>query len=596
MRGDNSRIAVQMATGSAAGYSGLRQMIRVLADSGVSFEKFAKDWPAEWGILSAGTGESGEGNAYAQLDALAIPASERRLHRESEHVYRVLAAAALAVCGACEEAGLRLVLTGVSHTDLPSLRGLIRIAEYQRAAGLDVVRFEPRGTGPGPASPPGTLDFRDERLRCLRLLDVDIADEDTGSSTETADTASEFSTREEQLYRQALDPQGSAADRLRAAVEFMQAGFASGNWWGVAHVATGCLPLCEGLDQAGADRVAASATPLPDQSFELEPALLRSSADLRAYLFKALGIQATFRDRQDEAVDYFHAMRSAGRPVSPELLAQSHLYAALTLTKRQHRLPAAVDEIAAGMESLAAVSADSASVRRERGWLHNLRGLTLARQHDLTGALHQEKAAWACLEDLHDPSSVHLRVNLISNISVLQERAGKYAQALRTWMRFSDSGFTADAKFVKHHNYRAGGLTLAAGHTDDVRELMQRSLECTVQLTDWFHECEIATELGGLALEQGRDAAAHEHFAQAAAVATRLGDPFRMARSRLGMALATGHAADRSIADTALRSRTNPERAEVLAKSVGTDTIADQRALLPLPRTKLNRPFDLVNF
>jgi tetratricopeptide (TPR) repeat protein len=265
----------------------------------------------------------------------------------------------------------------------------------------------------------------------------------------------------------------------------------------------------------------------------------------------------------------------------------------LTLTKRQNQLAEAVAELDLGHAAVAHQSGEEDSIRRERGWWHNLRGLTLFRQGDLGAALNHEKSALECIEGLTDASSIHLRINLVSNISVLQESAGKAHQALQTWNRFENSGFGDQITFVKHHAYRSGGLRvktgdLAAGLTD-----LRRSLRYCVELADDFHECEIATEIGGLLLDRGESEPAAESYAQASAAATRLGDPYRMALSQAGIAAAQGRTLDARIGAVAAGSRTVTERAQILAEACRQGS--DPDALLPRPRTKLNRPFDLIN-
>jgi tetratricopeptide (TPR) repeat protein len=358
-----------------------------------------------------------------------------------------------------------------------------------------------------------------------------------------------------------------------------------------------CLPVATQLtavdlaglidDQAGAESGAET------QAIEFEPALLRSVGDVRGYLLKVLGIQASFRGRHDEAVGYFRAIREVDGPISTEIRAQSHLYSALTLAKRRHQLAAAGTELDAGFAAVSEHPAESISCRRERGWLHNLRALTLFAQQDLVAALDHEKAALSCIDQLADASSVHLRVNLVSNISVLQERAGKFESALRTWDRLGAAGSSSDATFVKHHAYRAGGLRLRAGDNAEGLVRLSASLEHCVRLADDFHECEIAMELGTHLLASGDHAAASDRYDQAATAAARLGDPYRMALSEVGRSAAEGVRVGHQTALLAMESLTHPVAAQALAQ--GCQEGADPLTLLPAPRTKLNRPFDLIN-
>jgi hypothetical protein len=584
----HSALDIDMAAGPSAGFTGLRRVVGALTAAGATFGDLPQRYPGEWEHLAPGGAVSGK------LEAIAIPASERRLHRESEYVFRVLSVAAAAICQGTQALGRIVLVSGAGRTDLPSLRGLFRTAEYQRASGIGLIRIRPEDalrTGPlrtGPA------DFRAERARCLRLLGLPVTSGDL-RATAADDGGSLAPNAEGRLFGQALDPQGAAGDRIRAALEYGQAAFASGNWEGAAIVAAANLPVASQLSARDAAAVRDWVTADDNQSFELEPAILRSAADVRGQLLKVLGIQATFRELHDEAVGFFRAMRETDGPLAPELRAQSHLYAALTLTKRKHSIGSAVAELEAGFAALAG-AADTPSVRRERGWLHNLRGLTHVREHDLAAAMREEKAALDCLSGLTDPSSVHLKVNLVSNVSVLQERRGRPEQALRTWERFTGSGLDADHKFVKHHQYRAGGLNVAIGNGDVGEGRLMRSLGACHALADEFHGYEISAELGTGLLRQRRSKRAAEHFQVAADAADRLGDPFRMAQARAGLALAAGCLPDDATAMLALRSLANPARAAALADAMRRGSADDVLAALPALRTKLNRPFDLVNF
>lgn len=591
-RDSASPLVVDIATGPASSYQGLRRAIGTLTDAGADFTGLAARYPQEWRVLSSASPEAGDA-----LADLTIFASERRLHRESEHTFRVVNAAAMALCEGTGQLGAPLRITGAGRTDFTTLRGLVRATEYARATGTgqlvipadDALRVSPP-TAHG-------VHYHPERVRALRLMGLDVREEDLREDTGAIGDRPEAS-REHELFDLAVGSTAAAADRIAAAIEYSRIAFYAGNWEGMAEVGAACLPLTERLTE-GLLAGVLDATAAPDeargevQAMEFEPALLRHPADVRAYLLKVLGIQATYRERQDEAVGYFRAMRETDQSLSPELRSQSHLYAALTLTKRKGHIPQAVTELEAGFEAVRQLPGEEGPVRRERGWLHNLRALTLVHQRDLVGALRHEKLAWACLEGMTDASSVHLRVNLLSNISVLQERAGKAASALRTWDRFAGTGFEADPKFVKHYAYRTAGLRLLAGDADGGRSALEESLGCCEPLHDDFHEHEIAMELATHLLDD-EPKTATDLYDRALAAAEALGDPYRVALARTGQALAAGVAPDPAIAQLALTSTTNAGRAARLAEALRAG--ADEcRARLPLPRTKLNRPFDLVN-
>lgn len=576
-------VEVDVNVGPAAAYEGLRRALNALREAGATFDARGPEWAELFPGTAGGT----------DLSEIALAPSERRLHRESEQVFRVLSTAAAALCGGCSQVGRPLVLHGVGGADLPSLRGFMRAVEHARTVpgGVEIVAQAPERVRP----PVGTAaDLRAERARCLRGMGLPVEEADLRAVL-TASTAVSVS-REGGLYARAMDLEGNSADRLAATLAYCRAAFFSANWEGTAVVAGTALTLVDGLADAQVPGLLSRARDADGQpeAIEFEPGSLETVADLRAFLCKVLGVQATFRGRQDEALTYFRAMREGKGRLLPELRAQSHLYCALTLSKRLDRVDTAVGELDEGFAVVASRGSEPDSVRRERGWLHNLRGLTHFARGELREALEQEKLALACVEGLSDPSSVHLRINLLSNVSVLQEKAGRHQQAARTWDRFKRAAGSSNTAFVKHHAYRAAGLALLCGDRGTALDELDRSLDCAREFGDDFHECEIRLELGGLHAGAGEAEPGAAQFTAAATAAARLGDPYRMALAKTGRAVCEKSVPGDDVARLAALSLANPGKARRLRESLSADE--DVRALLPVPRTKLNRPFDLVNF
>jgi tetratricopeptide (TPR) repeat protein len=566
--GGSAGLRVDVATGPAASYDGLRTALAELARAGASFGDLPMRYGAEWAVLRPETKHHG-----APLATIALSASERRLHRESEQVFRVLSTGAAALCRAAAELGRPIVLGGVGQTDLTSLRGFMRAVEHARTVHGAQIALEGADR-----IWPTAVPYIDERLRCLRRM---------GSTVKATDVKQERgrgavdASPERDLFDAAMDASGSARDRLAAALAYCRSAFFSANWEGTAIVATAALDLTKGMPDSDVDTllstVHSGSADGQAEAIEFEPAILRTAADVTAFLWKVLGIQATFRGDQDWALRCFHAMRDTGPGLSVELHAQSCLYAALTLTKRYGRHDDAAAELAQGFSVVPPQEGEPASVRRERGWLHNLRGLTHFSRTDLRAALEDEKAALDCIHGLRDDSSVHLRVNLLSNISVLQEAANMFEPALRTWGRFRDAAGAYQPNFAKHHAYREAGLMLKLGDRIGALAGLARSAQSAAELHDDFHGCEIGLEASALLIEEGRAAEAMSHLDGALAAARRLGDPYRIALAMAGLSAPASE-----IADMAARSLTHPRAAVTLAD-------------LPRPRTKLNRPFDLVN-
>lgn len=587
-------VQVDINTGPASSYVGLRECIAALRAAGASFGELPHRHAAEWAELAPD--DKPQENPLP-LGEIALAASERRLHRESEQVYRVLSVAAAALCAGTAELGRPLLVSGAGGTDLSSLRGLMRAVEHSRVhpgAALLLDRPESVRVPLGPHA-----DYRAERVRCLRRMDLPITVDDLvlDLPSGAAATAVAPTSEEGKLYQRARDKDSTAVDRVAAALAYCRRAFFSANWEGMAVVATEAIELLPGVPTPALSALLATAQREDSlvHAIEFETTILRSTADIRGFLLKVIGIQAGFRGDQDAAVTAFRAMREHDNGLSPEIRAQSHLYTALTLSKRKNRLGEAVAEVEQGFEVVRERPNEADSVRRERGWLHNLRGLTLFAERRLGPAFAHEKRALACLAGLSDASSAHLRINLYSNISVLQEKAGKYSSALATWDKFRQATGSSTAGFAKHHSYRSAGLRLLVGDRDAAVKEIGTTLTNAVGLNDIFHQTEVRLELGMLHATAGDREAAVAEYELAEQDARLLGDPYRIALAQAGQVMTGGAGADvpATVANAAL-SLTRPVEATALAKAVSNS--AEFAALLPKPRTKLNRPFDLINF
>lgn len=583
-------ITISFTTHPGAPLAALKGAIATLRDAGASFGELPTRYATEWAAL----GQHPEAEQVA-LHEVALTASERRLHRESEQLFRMLCVAARALCLGAQELERPLRIDHVGSADLPSLRGMMRAVEHARVMPrVEFVWHEP-GRIRAPLSE--AADYRLERLAYLRRLGIDLADAAHARVELAPRPATAGDDEEGLLLDSALDGKGDAADTLAAALAYSRRAFFSCNWEGMAAVADAAVPILDGHRGVNIEDVLTKATEHDDHqvdAIEFEPGILRTPADLRAFLFKVLGVQATFRGRQADASDYFRRMRERSDGLSPELRAQSHLYTALTMTKRLDQLHSAVSELEQGFD---AVTGDDAppSVRRERGWLHNLRGLTYFKQKELIAALRHEKAALACIEGLHDASSVHLRVNVLSNLSVLQEAGGRISESRKTWSRFAALAGTSNDSFVKHHAYRHGGLSLRAGERDEALAALSESLRRARLQADDFHEFELLVESAHIHATGMDSTEAASLYGQAREPARRLGDPYRILVATTGHDACRGSRPDQErAAQLASASTSHARQAATIASAVHSP-LGQLLAVLPAPRTKLNRPFDLIN-
>lgn len=586
-----SAVRVDVNTGPAASYAGLRESLVALRVEGADFDELSSRHPAEWAVLFPTETRP----SSARLEEMAHAPSERRLYQESEQVYRVLSLAAAALCIGTVQLGKPLLVSGIGGTDLSSLRGFMRAVEHARVVdGAELLLDSPASVR-RPLG--GHGDYRGERVRCLRRMGLPITEDDLVPDL-GAGTDARFVplSEEHELYLRARDSQSSCVDRVAASLAYCRRAFFSGNWEGMAIVADEALSLLARMPESRVPELLARAQRMEDlfPVDEFETTYSRGIADIRGSLLKVLGIQASFRGDPDMALACFRAMRDA-RGLSPEIRAQSHFYSALALSRRKEWLTGAVVEIEQGLDVVKRKPHEAGSVRRERGWLQHLRGLTLFSERRLAAALEHEKQALACTSGLTDARSAYLRINLYSNISVLQEKAGRHTAALMTWEKCKQATGSSNAAFVKHYTYRRAGLRLMTGEWEAVLEDLDTTLAHAGDFGDLFHETEVRLELGALHATAGDAEDASEQYGRAESTARLLGDPYRIALAQAGQVMLSGSASlSRSAAATAALSLSRPGESMILAKAVAEG--GELAGLLPRPRTNLSRPFDLINF
>lgn len=569
-------------------FGGLRALLNALEDAAPDVVgPIAGAHPVEWERLFPGRFPDAP-----SLSDVGLSPSERRLHRESEQVFRVLNAAARAVVHGARAAGRPVVLRNARHCDLVSLRGVMRAVEWARLAGgcppIVVGEWDGVPAYDTPFAPLRALSF-DALARRMR------APLEGSAGAAAQPPASPGDDAEAVLLGAALDDGAAAPARVAGALAAARACFFSTNYDGAALAAARGLRVLERTPALDAGEVRASFTELRagevHPAVEIDESVLGSRAEVAALLWRSLGVVQSFNGRNDLALESFERALVPGLP--PEAAARVRMYRALVLVKKRGHGDAARAEIDAGLDGLAGARGDVA--RLEEGWLRNVCGLTYFFERDLRAALDQERHALDCVGGLHDPKATHLKINLISNVSVLQETAGKFRSALETWGRFEQIGDAWDDNFRKHHLYRTAGLERGAGDEASALAHLQETHAVAERLRDAYHQQVVAAELGALFLDRGETHEAALWFKRAVERAHDLGDPFRAGESLAGYALASGEGAVDDALATAAESSTYEDGVRALRDAHAAGGVAALLAALPRPRTKLNRPFDLVN-
>lgn len=585
-------LEVDAGLGLPVAFGGLRKVLAALgAVAPQAMEAAAAKHPAVWNRLFPGTVQDAP-----DLSDLALSPSERRLHRESEQTFWILNVAARTLLDGLREASRPLVICNAGESDLVSLRGVMRAVEWARMEGLSGQLVL---TGWDRRSPRASERFAERRLKHLETIRQRMRASPEGSADEAAALRPPEPPvdREGMYLLAAVDPDLPPERRIAAAILAMRACFFSTNYEGAMLAADHGLAL---LEQAKATlspaAVAEAWSQLEDTAFvspaiEVDHTSLGDAEELRALLWRQVGVVHAFTGDFEEALRSF--LLGAECKLSPERHAQMRMFRALTLIKRVGAIPQARAEIEAGLQGMANRGGESSSLHE--GWLRNVYALTYFQEKKLEAALEQEKLALKCVGELHDPSATHLKINLISNVSVLQETGKRYADAITTWRRFERISANWGANFTKHHSYRLAGLQLKAGGPEEAVRGYSEAFASAELLGDAFHRQAIALELGRHFFDRKDLTEAERWFNQAEAASREVGDPLRLAQSLAGKALLGGKPDFRQAQHLAEQTTSYPTEAPPLIEALASGDAERVAEVLPAPRTKLNRPFDLVN-
>jgi len=570
-------------------FGGLRRLVQGLQASAQvpSLENLARNNPSVWNRLFPKTFPDAP-----DLSQLALSPSERRLHRESEQTFWMLNFGAQVVLAALKEARRPLVLRHAGQCDLVSLRALMRAAEWSRPLGLSgkcvLTEWNPSKHPMRSHLFESTREgYRASLLERMRAV---VQPGECQAITPEADPALDV---EQDVLQRVMDERLPLDERIAAAVVAIKATFFTTNYEGAMLACeTGLSLLDRGTVKPSVvqERFKALDT-FETPAIEISAGQLSTVKEIRAVLLRSVGVVRSFTGNHDEALATFaQGLEQAETPVTHATL---RMYRALTLIKKMGQAAAARGELDVALEGLQ--TDKSAEAQLESGWLRNVRALTYFSEKQFAPALEDEKRAIAAVGSLHDLSATHLKINLISNVSVLQEASKKFEEALKTWHRFDAISGAWGEPFFKHHRYRSAGLNLAAGNTDVAKTLYVEAYENAVKLKDSYHRQVISSELGRLFWDEGRKDDALHWYGQAVQEATALGDPFRQAESLLGQAVAMGTRNYAQASELARHTTTYPKEAARLMKAAATEDAASISAVLPSPKSKLNRPFDLVN-
>jgi len=584
--------AIEVDAGVAlpVAFGGLRKILQACeAVAPDTVRALARSRPAEWNRLFPGSIQGAP-----ELADLALTPSERRLHRESEQSFWVLNLAARAIVETLRDSGRTLVVHGAGECDLVSLRAVMRAAEWGRLEQLDGRILL---TGWHMRRPHYAALFEQRRRAYLDTLCDRMRAPRPGTEIGAlSGRALEPAVDLEGRYLQAvIDEERPLEHRIAAAILAIRGCFFTTNYEGAHLAAERGLALIDAAGNALSASAVAEGWDALDTGFttpaiEIDRDSLGDAEELRALFERSIGVVHVFTGLHDESLEAF--ARGLERDISPERKAQLRMYRALTLIKRLGNLPTARAEIEAGFAALAGRESNARSLHE--GWLRNVYALTWFQDKKLEQAMVEEKKAMRCVGELHDASATHLKINLISNASVLQETAKMYSDAITTWRRFEKISEKWGDNFAKHHRYRLAGLQLAAGERDVAVENYTHAYQSAQKLGDPLHSQVVSAELGQFYLGS-EQATSQRWFTLAVEHARTLGDPLRLAQSLAGLALAQGSRDFSEALRCAQASTTTPAETTPLVTALAGGEPEAVGRVLPKPRSKLNRPFDSVN-
>jgi tetratricopeptide (TPR) repeat protein len=590
-------VEIDLGAAQPAGLDGLRELLVALGERRpAAVRKVAEQRQPEWNVLFPAAFPEA-----APLSVMAATCSERRLHAESEQVFRVIVAAGQAVLAAAAEGALTIVLRHAAWLDFPTLRAIPHLVERTALSGaplrlvlaeMDLGERQPVGHG------------AEDRLAVRRHLLTSLIKR-LGEPLESGWPASEArapaaSPPERKLppsrERACLDRLAAAVspeDAVAAAIGLMRSAFFSTNYDTGIHAAHRLLAELDGCPVVDIDRVRSLVAnmELGDDpgSVGVDPGAVIDKDSLHSLALRYLGMVHVFVLDYRTALRYLKEAADRGPSI---VRARARLLRALLLIKRIGAVPAGLAEVAAGLAALAGDTSDIAAV--EAAWLHNVKALAHLQLRELDVAMAEEREAIRLIGKLTTTDATHLKVNLVSNVSMLKEYSRQPAAAVEVWRRFSRRSTGWGDTFFKHHAYREGGLLVRAGSLPAALPLLADAYRLAQSAGDDFYRAHMALERGRLLID-GRPGEAARLFEEAKAHATAVGDPFLLALAMAGAALASGgglsEATRREAAALAAASTSYPEQSAEFAAALAGGTAEDVLARLPSPRTKLNRPF-----
>lgn len=408
------------------------------------------------------------------LRSVALPASERRLSRESEYNFRILSAGVRFIVQC-----LRVLPSFADRTLLvcaPSLDQLDRLT----LLALDQLRRRAQA-GQGVQV---LLGLSSGALAALEPMATRIGQDAGDVDSERARFLRDFLRTSMPHMIEANDDHADPETKLASAASVLPL------------LDFDVASLLAGLDLGQSDLVLHT---------------IRHADLSREDRTRLLGLTHAYLGNFELALTLYRQWRADAD--DPLTRARATVYVALLLNKRLNMLAEAKQLLEASLAELKTMTDDDA--RLERGWLLNGLALVHFRSGDNEAAFGCCREGLGAVGKVGGSDAMHLKVNLINNLSALCEARGDTAGALKVWDRLQQLSSGGDPLFRKVYLYRVAALTYRLGNLHFAREKMLACWREAELLCDTFHQAYVAYDLGVMSLDVGQGTAAKSWFQRA---------------------------------------------------------------------------------
>lgn len=161
----------------------------------------------------------------------------------------------------------------------------------------------------------------------------------------------------------------------------------------------------------------------------------------------------------------------------------------------------------------------------EIGWLCNVRALSAFREKNYKTALYYTQKAFNLVKARQGGDALHLKINVLSNMSVLYEKTNNIKKALSVWTKFDQFvNQGASEAFIKIYRFRLGALQILNDECEEGLQNIKLAYSISREINDVFHASFIAQELAIYACHYERWKEAIHWFRESALLARDFGE------------------------------------------------------------------------